>query len=251
MTQHASCRALAATVGSARTASTHPTTSAAMPTWTILRGLADLIAPARCPACDEPLDPGVEGFCDACEPLLEPLSGAEAAMAALRFQGPLADAMRRYKYGGRSELAKPLAALMIERARTACAGLDAIVPVPLHARRLRERGYDQTSLLAGELARRLGLPRRLDLLARARATATQASLDRAGRIANVERAFVASPRARGLRVLVLDDVRTTGATLADASRALIAAGALRAHSLALALADDVTSAGEGTAASRN
>lgn len=222
-----------------------------MPARTVLRGLVDLIAPPRCAACDLLLDPGEEGFCGACEPLIERLSGAEGAMAALRFGGPLADAMRRFKYGGRSELARPLAALVVERARAACAGIDAIVPVPLHARRLRERGYDQTSLLAGELARAVGVPRRLDLLTRSRATATQASLDRAGRLANVERAFVASPRAAGLRLLVLDDVRTTGATLADASRALLAVGAARAHSLALALADDDSPGGEGTAARRN
>jgi len=222
-----------------------------MPIRTVLRGLVDLIAPSRCAACDFVLDPGGEGFCDACEPLLEHLTGAEGAMAALRYGGPLADAMRRFKYGGRSELAGPLAALMADRARSACAGLDAIVPVPLHARRLRERGYDQTSLLAGELARSFGIPRRLDLLSRPRATATQASLHRAGRLANVHRAFVASPRARGLRVLVLDDVRTTGATLADAARALLSAGAVSAHSLALALADDDVVGGEDTAARRN
>ncbi len=159
--------------------------------------------------------------------------------------------MRRFKYGGQSQLARPLAILMLDRARAACAGVDAIVPVPLHPRRLRERGYDQTSLLAGELARAAGIPRRLDLLSRPRPTATQASLDRAGRLANVQGAFVASPRAQGLRVLLLDDVRTTGATLADAGRALLSAGAASAQSLALALADDGVSGGDGTAASRN
>jgi ComF family protein len=115
--------------------------------------------------------------------------------------------------------------------------MDAIVPVPLHARRLRERGFDQTSLLAGELARLVGVPRRLDLLERTRATTVQAALDRAARLANVEGAFRASARAKGLRVLVLDDVRTTGATLSDACHALLRAGAARAQPLALALAD--------------
>jgi len=222
-----------------------------MPLHTILRGLVDLIAPPRCAACELVLEPGGEGFCGGCEPLLERLSGAESAMAAFRYGGPLADAMRRFKYGGQSQLARPLAILMLDRARSACAGLDAIVPVPLHPRRLRERGFDQTCLIAGELARSIGIPRRLDLLSRPRATATQASLDRAGRLANVHGAFVASPGARGLRVLLLDDVRTTGATLADAGRALLSAGALGAHSLALALADDDVPGGEGTAARRN
>jgi len=120
----------------------------------VLRGLVDLLAPPRCAACDEELEPGHEGFCVVCEPLLEPLAGAEASMAVLRFGGPLASAMRRFKYGGRSELARPLAGAIAERTRAACAGMHAIVPVPLHVRRLRERGFDQTSLLAGALATR-------------------------------------------------------------------------------------------------
>jgi ComF family protein len=145
--------------------------------------------------------------------------------------------MRRFKYGGRSELARPLARAIAERARAACAGMHAIVPVPLHTQRLRERGFDQTSLLARELAKILGVPRRLDLLERTRPTTVQAALDRAARLANVEGAFVGSPRAKGLRLLVLDDVRTTGATLSHACHALLRVGAARAQPLALALAD--------------
>jgi len=221
---------------------------------TMLRGLVDMLAPPRCAACEEELEPGEEGFCVVCEPLLEPLAGAEATHAVLRFGGPLASAMRRFKYGGRAELARPLAVVMAERARAHCAGLDAIVPVPLHGARLRARGFDQASLLAGELARIVGVPRRLDLLTRVRATPTQAALDRAARLVNVEGAFEASPRARGLRVLVLDDVRTTGATASAACRALLAAGALRAHSLALALSDVASDGGDdgaGREASRS
>jgi ComF family protein len=208
-----------------------------MPIRVVVRGLLDLVAPPRCVACDEELEPGEEGFCLVCSPLLEPLAGAEASMAVLRFGGPLASAMRRFKYGGRSELARPLARAIAERARAACAGMHAIVPVPLHTQRLRERGFDQTSLLARELAKILGVPRRLDLLERTRPTTVQAALDRAARLANVEGAFVGSPRAKGLRLLVLDDVRTTGATLSHACHALLRVGAARAQPLALALAD--------------
>lgn len=221
-----------------------------MPIRVVVRGLLDLVAPPRCVACDEELEPGEEGFCLVCSPLLEPLAGAEASMAVLRFGGPLASAMRRFKYGGRSELARPLAAAIAERARAACAGMDAIVPVPLHPRRLRERGFDQSSLLAGELAKRVGVPRRLDLLERRRPTTVQAALDRAARLSNVEGAFHASPRAKGLRVLVLDDVRTTGATLSDACGALLRAGAARAQPLALALADVGEDASAGSRRSK-
>lgn len=215
----------------------------------ILGGFLELVAPRRCAACDATLEPSEDGFCGACAPLIEPLSGAEASVAALRFGGPLADAIRRFKYAGCSELAPVLASLVRERARALGAEVDAVVPVPLHPRRLRERGYDQASLLAAEIARHARLPRRLDLLRRVRDTVPQASLERPARLGNVRDAFVASPRARGLRLLVVDDVRTTGATMGEACRALLAAGALRAHSFALALADG-NGSGEGTAASK-
>lgn len=219
-----------------------------MPITTLLRGLVDLLAPPQCAACEAELHPGSAGFCGACAPLLDPLAGAEARVAAYRYGGPLADAIRRYKYGRRAELAHPLGRLLVPAAR-ARADLDALVPVPLHPRRLRERGFDQASLLAGEVARALAVPRRLDLVRRVRATPAQASLDREGRLANVRGAFVASPASHGLRVLVIDDVRTTGATAGAVASALLDAGARSAHSLALALSDEVDARGGGNASS--
>jgi ComF family protein len=217
-----------------------------MPITTLLWGLADLLAPPRCAACDDELEPGSTGFCGACAPLLEALTGAEGRVAAYRYGGPLADAIRRFKYAGHAELAAPLGALLVPSARAHAAGLDAIVPVPLHPRRLRERGFDQASLLAQEVARALSVPRRLDLVRRARPTLAQASLDRLGRIANVEGAFVATAAAAGLRVLVIDDVRTTGATLGAVAAALHARGARAVQSLALALSDGIGADGSGT-----
>lgn len=203
----------------------------------LLRGLVDLLAPPTCVACDEPLEPGEQGFCPLCGSLLDRLGGAGAEVAAFGYGGPLATAIVRFKHHGRSELARPLAARMLEPARAKAVGLDAIVPVPLHSARLRHRGYDQTSLLARSLSSSLGIPTRLDLLHRARPTTPQVRLDRRGRLENVAGAFVASPRARGLGLLVLDDVRTTGATLADACRALLLAGARQVRPYALSLAE--------------
>lgn len=237
---------------------------------TVLRGLVDLIAPRRCAACDEELAPdeglglaggeqeptegrsagSVEGFCDACAPLLEPLDGAEAAHAAYRYGGPLADAIGRLKYGRRAELAPVLGRMMVRRARALPGRLDAVVPVPLHPRRLRERGFDQASLLAGALARELGVPRRLDLVERARPTLPQASLDRTARLANVAGVFEARAAARGLVILVVDDVRTTGATAGAVTSTLLGAGARAAHSLALALADEPAPRAGGPTSSR-
>jgi ComF family protein len=229
-----------------------------MPLTTVLRGLVDLLAPRRCAACDLELAPdeGIgdvgdpAGFCEACAPLLEALDGAEARHAAYRYGGPLADAIRRFKYGGQAELAPVLGRLMAPRARALAGRLDAVAPVPLHPRRLRERGFDQASLLAAALSEELGVPRRLDLVVRARATVPQASLDRPARLANVDGAFEARLAARGLVVLVVDDVRTTGATAAAVSAALLDAGARAAHSLALALADGPALRGGGPAERR-
>jgi ComF family protein len=103
--------------------------------------------------------------------------------------------------------------------------LDAVVPVPLHRSRALQRGYDQAALLAGSVAGRTGLALR-PALYRVRGSRPQVELDRAARAANVRRAFLAEAGSlRGLRVALVDDVATTGATLADAAAAARAAGA--------------------------
>ena len=105
---------------------------------------------------------------------------------------------------------------------------DALVPVPLHARRIRQRGYDQALELARPLAATLALPLRADLLQRIRATAAQSELDAGQRQRNLARAF-AVPEQAALpdHVALVDDVMTTGATLAAAAHALRAAGVER------------------------
>lgn len=102
---------------------------------------------------------------------------------------------------------------------------DAIVPVPLHRARLRERGYDQALELARPLARALDLPLRDDLLRRRKATAQQSRLDATARRRNLRRAFAVIPReAMPAHVVLFDDVMTTGATLHAAATALRRAG---------------------------
>ena len=120
------------------------------------------------------------------------------------------------------------------RPRTGCgakghAGIELVLPVPLSARRLRERGYNQAALLAARLAARLGLPCEARALVRPGDTAQQHGLPRERRAANVRGAFAVAPRAAGAlhgrRVALVDDVMTTGATLAAATHALLDAGA--------------------------
>lgn len=182
-----------------------------------------LPAEAGCPVCGAPADPALL-------PLLRPRRCAHCRERAPPFAtarspylhgGALAEAIHRLKYEGRVELARPLGVLF-----AACEPprADAVSPLPLHPSRLEARGYDQAFLLAAQAGRRFGLPL-LPLLRRVRVTRAQVGLDRRARAVNLALAFRASPRSRGLRVCLVDDVLTTGATAADAARALLEAGA--------------------------
>jgi ComF family protein len=163
--------------------------------------------------------------------LIEPCT---ASYAAFVYGGPLADAIHRYKYRDRSDLAPVLGSLMAERAVRWRGRVDVVVPVPLHWRRRRSRGYDQAALLAVAVARSLRLPARLRALRRVRQTKSQVELPHEERRKNVAGAFEARGIAIGSRVLLVDDVRTTGATLEAASSVLREAGAREVHAFVLA-----------------
>ncbi len=102
---------------------------------------------------------------------------------------------------------------------------DGIVPVPVTARTLRERGFNQTLLLSRILSKRLGLPVKMDLLFKKRETLPQIGLRAKERAGNLKNAFEAKGRADGLRLILVDDVMTTGATARECSKALLKAGA--------------------------
>jgi ComF family protein len=201
-------------------------------------GLAvrDVLLVPRCAGCGEP----GSWFCVPCRDQCEPLGheGRLAIRAAGAHDGPLRAAVRRLKYGGEPGLAQDLGALIaLELARDLARGvtLDAVVPVPLHRSRAATRGYDQAVLLAHAVATRTGLPLR-QALHRIRGGLPQVELDRVARAANVKGAFVAEAGSlRGLRVALVDDVSTTGATLMDAAAAARAAGAraVRAYVVAV------------------
>lgn len=143
-----------------------------------------------------------------------PLDGV---IAPFIYAPPLTALVRQFKYGGGWQLAKIMARLL-----PSPPAADVIVPVPLHSRRERERGFNQ----ARELAKRASLNPRDNLLQRITETAPQASLpDRRARRANVKGAFQADAGVRGLSVLLVDDVMTSGATINEAARALKVAGA--------------------------
>lgn len=148
------------------------------------------------------------------------------ARAAARYAGTVRDALHAFKFEGRRALAGPLADLLLEQWAWRLPGaVDALVPVPLAGDRERERGFNQAALLAARMAPALRAPVRARWLTRARATSPQTELTAVARRANVRDAFRAHPAVAGRRVVVIDDILTTGATVAECARALRARGA--------------------------
>jgi ComF family protein len=147
------------------------------------------------------------------------------------YDGPLRSILQAFKYDRRRSLAPPLGRLMQLRGAAVLADADCVVPVPLHWRRRWRRGFNQ----ALDLARQLGVPVRC-ALRRRRHTRTQTDLPADARFRNVRDAFVLARRARisGLRVVLVDDVSTTGATLEACARVLVAAGAAEVRTLTAA-----------------
>jgi ComF family protein len=172
------------------------------------------------------------------------------ARAVAEYRDGMRAAIVALKYGRRAAIARPLGRLLAETGGrlTAAAGgagepgdvLDAIVPVPLHPGRAAERGFNQAELLAQPCAARWGIPLLTRALGRLRPTPPQTELDAAARRANVAGAFgVSRPEeVAGRRLLLVDDVLTTGATAGAAARALRAAGAASVAVLVLARIPD-------------
>jgi ComF family protein len=153
------------------------------------------------------------------------------------FGGPVREALHALKYRGERRLAPVLAGAMVERWRRAGRGGELLVPVPVHASRRRERGFDQAEDLAAAVARGLGLPWAPALERRTR-TVAQHSLGRAERARNLGGAFVVRADHRdvvmGRWTILVDDVSTTGATLTECAAALRTAGARAVSALTLA-----------------
>lgn len=190
------------------------------------------ICPPVCARCGTPV--AKEGICSRCQHA--PLR-IEGIRAAAYFDGVLRDAVHHLKYRRRKALAEPLGSLMAACWKEAAAPADVVVPVPLHAARLRERGYNQAALLARVLARQAGMAVNEQTLVRQRATAAQVGLDLARRQENVRGAFCCVDSAlANAHVLLVDDVCTTGATLEACALALYDGGALQVHALTLARA---------------
>ena len=178
------------------------------------------IGPPWCAACclPFPYDLGDGAQCATCLADRPRHAGVRAAVA----YGPVAGALAvRLKHGGRIALAETMARAMV---RVAPAG-DVLVPVPLHRARIWSRGFNQAALIADAVGRATGMPHDLDALERRRATQLLRGLGRRARARAVSGVFTAAARVRGKRVVLVDDVYTTGATAGACTRALLKAGA--------------------------
>jgi ComF family protein len=180
-----------------------------------------------CPRCGQPGDRDIE-----CRICLEWPAGFGPVRSAVWLTGSARAAVHHLKYGGWHRLADALARPMLGLPPLRRSGV--LVPVPLGAARLRSRGYNQCDFLAQALARRTTLPVRAELLRRGRETTPQTGLTPEARHANLAGAFRALPASD--RVVLVDDVFTTGATLAAAAAALLAAGAERVEAVTFARA---------------
>lgn len=197
----------------------------------------DFLGEPHCLRCGRPFefDVGEPVLCGACIRRAPAYDRARAVMAYDEASRPLVLA---FKHGDRTDAAPWLAAWMGRAGAVLLADADLICPVPLHRWRLARRRYNQSALLAAVLGRRAGVPVVHDLLARRRRTPGQGGLSRVQRRRNVAGAFVVRPRHRqrlaGRRVLLVDDVMTTGATVDACARTLRRAGAAAVDVLTLA-----------------
>ena len=206
--------------------------------------LLDFVYPPRCGGCDR----RGTWLCPECLALVRPIGDGlllvehlDALMCAGAFEGTLRKAIHNFKYNSDTPLAKPLAALAAGRLADE-RSLDrqdseppTLVPVPLHPARQRSRGYNQSHLLARELSRMTGWQVEMSLV-RERNTRSQVGLDAQQRRENVSGAFAWTGQAVPERVVLVDDLCTTGATLSECAATLRSKGVLEVYAVTVAKA---------------
>jgi ComF family protein len=201
-------------------------------------GTIRAVSSPLCTVCGIPFatSDGIDHLCGACAVALPPFTSARAATV---FDGSVRDLIHRFKYDKKVHLCRPLA-LLSEAVTPFVAGTGAelIIPVPLHRRRLRERGFNQAVMLGRRLAKTWGIPLAVGNLRRIRWTEPQVNLTAEDRARNVRGAFaLADPEeVKGRKVILVDDVYTTGSTVIECSRTLRRAGVVEVHVVTVARA---------------
>ena len=223
--------------------------------------------PPQCPCCERFSEEGRQGFCSNClsqirwiEPPFCSICGIPfisrevethpcgacvthrkyftIARALGAFEGSLQEAIHRWKYEGKTYLTPFFADWMAEglNRHWEPGSLDLLIPVPLHTRRLRERGFNQALLLVRELSRRTGIPYRKSILQKKKSTIPQVNLSGVEREKELRGTFhvIGKEELSGLSVLLIDDVYTTGATVNECSKVLLRGGAKKVDVLTLA-----------------
>ncbi len=191
--------------------------------------LADLpwLPPAHCPQCARPTPDG--SLCGSC---LRHPPAFSRSLACFLYAPPIDGLIQQFKYGKNLHLARFFATHFAPQ--VANRTVDLILPMPLHPKRIKERGFNQAIEIARPLARGLGVPLMIDVAHRLRDTPAQAGLPHDARLKNIKGAFVCDARVKGKRVALLDDVMTTGASLNELARAALAAGAVEVEAWVVA-----------------
>jgi ComF family protein len=228
--------------------------------------LGDLLFPRRCPVCDRPVKPYGALICDECRDQLHPIDGPVCAKCGKPLEDPYAEycadcrrlrhryirgcavytyhsisgAIYRFKFEGRAEYADFFGTVMAEKIREEFRNEppDLIIPVPSSAERLRERGYNQAALLAEKISDLCGIPCRSDCLLRVKNTPFLRSLNALERQKKLKNAFIVpGSDVKSMRIMLTDDIYTTGSTIDACADQLLQAGAASVYFCTLAIGE--------------
>jgi ComF family protein len=234
----------------------------------LLNNVGDIIFPPQCLACGEILDPPARHiFCSLCREKIRFITGSlcpicgmpfedspapshicgsciearphyNQARAAVSFETIIMDAIHKFKYGRSMSLGNALGSFMADFAFPDfdLTEYSLLMPVPLHVKKLRQRGFNQSLLLARALGKKHNLPVNFSLLKRSKFTLSQTGLHKNEREKNIKGAFIVTDKEKivGEKIILIDDVYTTGATINECAKTLVKAGAEKVAALTLA-----------------